>query len=110
MNVTVLIQAGTDGPVKVREMPLASVERSLKTWQEGSPAPLHLRAIHAGGIILDGQEHVVFADWYAPIVLAQIAERHGDGLEIREGLAAAHEATLSRQQAARDLAALRSLT
>jgi hypothetical protein len=110
MDVTVIIQAGTEGPVKVKAMPLAGVERALKHWQEGAAAPLHLRAVHEGSVMVDLSDLVIFADWHQPAAVDLVEERHGDGLTIRDGLAATHETWLRKQDAARNLAELRSLT
>lgn len=83
MRITLTIQHGDDGPVRVAAATLEQTPRLLRQWQGGSPAPLRVRAVHHAAtseVLRAAAGHRTHDDWHDPGALAAITATLGPGL------------------------------
>lgn len=83
MRLTLVIQQGDDGPIRVAAAALEQTPRLLAQWQGGSAQPLRVRAVHqcpTAEVLLAAGEHRTHADWHTPAALQQITDTLGPGL------------------------------
>lgn len=80
MHLTIVIQHGDTGPIRIATTTTGYAEQDLVHWQGGSPHPIRVRAIpdqDPAELRAQLVEHRITGDWFHPDALPHITDAGG---------------------------------
>ncbi|MEQ9319010.1 MAG: hypothetical protein RIF41_07605 [Polyangiaceae bacterium] len=83
MKLTLTIQQGDDGPVRIVAAGAAQAPRLIRQWQGGSVETLHVRHAHEQTVTearIACAQHRIRDDWHHPDALRALTDALGPGL------------------------------